>query len=237
MRAVSAAGRQPRALKLVVGLNAAVDVILPALDFFQAANITIGDLQSVHNYDALANREALAGAFAHVFRHGVAAERPYTDAAGFAQLARTASNLPSAVHFTGGNAALMGAYLAERGHQVTLVAAAGPHLRRLLPPAMLVPEVTHQDSDEYHLILEYGKGQQWQGFTAARANRFIFSHDRSNAELRPLQHLLTVVEQAQPDMVVVSGVHMLDGESEDTINQRVQVKVHGLYGEKEKGKF
>ena len=172
----------------------------------------------------------MAETFAHFFTHGFAAERPYTDSQGFKELAAIASGLPTAVHFTGGNAALMGAFFAERGHEVTLVSAAGPHLRQLLPAQMKMPSSTHQDTDEYHLILEYKKGQQWSGLTAGRANRFIFSHDRSNAELRPLNHLLDIVQSVAPDVVVVSGVHMLDGEDSALIDARLEVLCGGGEG-------
>ena len=47
----------------------------------------------------------------------------------------------------------------------------GPMLQTLLNKDIIIPELLKQDSDEYHLILEYGVGEEWGGHVSTCANR------------------------------------------------------------------
>lgn len=63
---------------------------------------------------------------------------------------------------------------------------------------------------------------QWGSHTSPRANRFIFSHDRTNAELRPLDAFsATLKEVGDVDVLVVSGIHMLVGEPAEFQRKRI----------------
>jgi ADP-dependent glucokinase len=116
----------------------------------------------------------------------------------FAQVVAAAESLEKKEYFTGGNAALMGQHLVETANgnprRVRLVSAVGPKLKALLHPDIEVPEEHLVETDEIHLILEYSLGEKWGDFTAKRANRFIFSHDRTNAEIRPLDNFATALK-------------------------------------------
>ena len=94
----------------VIGVNAAVDLIVPALPLLEAlkvssaseaANATAADLPS------LSSARDLARCFAHHFSRGAAAERFFADAAAFAGIVEAARLIPGAQLYTGGNAALM----------------------------------------------------------------------------------------------------------------------------------
>ena len=44
-----------------------------------------------------------------------------------------------------------------------------------------------QDHDEYHLIMEYKKGDTWGAHVSACANRFIITHDKANGEMLAME--------------------------------------------------
>lgn len=81
-------------------------------------------------------------------------------------------------------------------------------------------------ADEVHLILEYSASDNWNG-TASRANRFIVTNDKLNAAMGGLELIASVNDKVRPDVLVVSGVHMLSGldaqKQEDTLEQLVSV--------------
>eukprot|EP00050_Salpingoeca_kvevrii_P014082 m.32501 g.32501 ORF g.32501 m.32501 type:complete len:483 (+) comp5544_c0_seq1:876-2324(+) len=226
----TAASAPPRrALRIAVGLNAAVDIIVDGTDLLAALNISAP--ANPRNHDLLHNEEELAECFGHYFALGTAAERWFTDPENFRAIADAARHIPGTLYFTGGNAALMALHMVEAfsgdGVEVLLVAPTGPQLRQLLDPRIRIPEALQHANDEVHLILEYQKGEQWGPLTAQRANRFIFSHDITNAEMRPLEVLQPVVETFGADIVVVSGVHMLEGQSAEVRRARL----HDLVGQ------
>ena len=75
--------------------------------------------------------------------------------------------------------------------------------------------------DEIHLILEYAKGEHWGTETAKCANRIIFSHDVSNSELTTLEAFEKKLSQFEPDLVILSGAHLLDRYEQQFYEQRV----------------
>ncbi len=58
----------------------------------------------------------------------------------------------------------------------------------------------------------YGRDEIWAGRQAPKANRFIFSYDESNAQMRPFAHFAAAVSEFAPDAVILSGVHQLEPE-------------------------
>eukprot|EP00054_Salpingoeca_dolichothecata_P013005 m.72339 g.72339 ORF g.72339 m.72339 type:complete len:350 (-) comp20243_c0_seq1:134-1183(-) len=130
----------------------------------------------------------------------------------------------------------MGQYIATHAekHQlprrVVLASAVGQTLAKLLHPNMTVPPQAIVKEDEVHLILEYSKGEQWGKAKAHKANRFIFSHDMTNAELRPLEAFTEIVgsELDSLDYVVFSGIHMLEGQPAEFRARRLQDLVRFL---------
>ena len=142
-------------------------------------------------HEVITSREELAEVFLHSFSSGTAFERSFVDGSVYRQIVRVAMGLKKKELFTGGNAALIGQHLVEtaggRPRKVRLVSAVGPQLKKLLHKDIEVPGDSEAEEDEVHLILEYKLGEKWGSYTAPRANRFIFSNDRTNAMLLPLE--------------------------------------------------
>jgi ADP-dependent glucokinase len=234
----SAAGRT-----FVIGTNAAVDLIAPALPALDALNLTARPTPA-RDHPVLQNHGQLAEAFAYYFQHGAAAERSFMEGEAYAALVATLSSLPSVAYNTGGNAALMAEFLVNPGDgglpeqqqqqtsNVTLVAHVGPLLRGLLNPRLQIPASCHQERDEVHVILEYHAGEQWQAFTGGRSNRFIFSHDMTNAKLLALPQLeeLLSSDLAHVHVVVLSGLNMLEGQPAEYVSVQLERLSRALDG-------
>lgn len=85
-----------------------------------------------------------------------------------------------------------------------------------------------QERDEFHLILEYQAGEEWGQVKAPNANRFIFSHDLSNGALNMLEVFVSSLEEFQPDLVVLSGLHMMEGQSKEMRHRRLMEAVASI---------
>ncbi|KAM6426009.1 ADP-dependent glucokinase isoform 4-T8 [Liasis olivaceus] len=85
----------------------------------------------------------------------------------------------------------------------------------------MVPPESLQELDEYHLILEYQAGEEWGELRAPNANRFIFSHDLSNGAMNMLEVFVSSLEEFQPDLVVLSGFHMMEGQTRELRQKRL----------------
>lgn len=132
--------------------------------------------------------------------------------------------------------------------QVLLCGPVGPKLHEMLDEQILVPAESLQETDEFHLILEYkaGKeknesqplprplglnvshicfmssGEQWASTRAPQANRFIFSHDVSNGEMSALEAFVASLDEFQPELVVLSGFHMMEGQGREMWEGRLE---------------
>uniref|UniRef100_A0A8C5QJ97 ADP dependent glucokinase n=1 Tax=Leptobrachium leishanense TaxID=445787 RepID=A0A8C5QJ97_9ANUR len=212
--------------KVAVGVNACVDIVLSGVSLLQALGLSP---QSSGDHDVLNNLEELAGTFLHFMQRGAAAERFYSDATSFQHISSTASKDPGAQHFVGGNAALIAQRMATHpGLEVLLCGPVGPKLHELLDERILVPPASLQEDDEYHLILEYKAGENWGSGHAPAANRFIFSHDLSNGAMTSLEILLTSLEEFQPELLVLSGLHMMEGLSREKREERLREAASSL---------
>ncbi len=105
--------------------------------------------------------------------------------------------------------------------QVMLVGPVGPTLKGLLHKDILTPSLSSSSVDEVHMILEYPKGGTWGKVTASCANRVIFSHDLSNSRLVALEQFQDSLTDFNPDLIVLSGAHLLDGQSMDFQTSRL----------------
>lgn len=101
-----------------------------------------------------------------------------------------------------------------------LVGPVGSTLRNLLHPGILTP--TYGGQDEIHMILEYPAGAQWGHVQSTCANRVIFSHDISNSKMTALEDVEAVVRQYGPDLVVMSGAHLLGGQPQKVWLKRLE---------------
>mmetsp|Transcript_22025 Transcript_22025/g.30846 ORF Transcript_22025/g.30846 Transcript_22025/m.30846 type:complete len:204 (+) Transcript_22025:233-844(+) len=102
-----------------------------------------------------------------------------------------------------------------QGEEVSVLMGGGygPELKNMLSSHMILPEQAELEVDDYHVILEYPSGAKWGGVTAPRANRFIISHDITNAQMKTLELFQPALESFRPEAVVLSGLHMLEGEN------------------------
>ncbi|XP_028679764.1 ADP-dependent glucokinase isoform X1 [Erpetoichthys calabaricus] len=212
--------------KIAVGVNACVDVVVTGVGLLQALALEPGKGK---DHEILRSKEDLKEAFLYHMSKGAAAERFYSDEEMFQRIARAASEYPGAQVYVGGNAALIGQKLA-RHPQVTvlLCGPVGPKLHELLDEQILVPPESLQETDEYHLILEYKSGEKWGSSQAPNANRFIFSHDVSNGEMNVLETFVASLEEFKPELVVLSGLHMMEGQGREVWEHRLHEAVAAI---------
>ncbi|XP_027322016.1 ADP-dependent glucokinase isoform X1 [Anas acuta] len=212
--------------RVAVGVNACVDVVLSGVKLLEALGLEPGDGK---NHAVLASQQDLREAFMHFMEKGAAAERFFSDAESFHHIARTASEYPGAQLYVGGNAALIGQKLAANPDlKILLCGPVGPKLHELLDDNVVVPPESMQERDEFHLILEYQAGEEWGQVKAPNANRFIFSHDLSNGALNMLEVFVSSLDEFQPDLVVLSGLHMMEGQSKEMRHRRLMEAVASI---------
>ncbi|XP_016316631.1 ADP-dependent glucokinase isoform X1 [Sinocyclocheilus anshuiensis] len=209
--------------RVAVGVNACVDVVVSGVGLLQALALEPG---SGRDHKVLHSKEDLKEAFIHYMGKGAAAERFFSDKEVFQRIARAAAEYPGAQLYVGGNAALIGQKLASNPELVVLLCGpVGPKLHDMLDEQIIVPPESLQEMDEFHLILEYKSGEQWGSSRAPQANRFILSHDVSNGEMSTLETFVASLEEFQPDLVVLSGLHMMEGMGRDLWEERLKEAV------------
>ncbi|XP_041034371.1 ADP-dependent glucokinase isoform X4 [Carcharodon carcharias] len=206
--------------RVAVGVNACVDVVVCGIGLLEA--LALDPVNKV-DHDTLQSREDLKETFSYFMEKGVAAERFFADKEVFQKIAQTASQFPGAKHFVGGNAALIGQKLSTNPNlSVLLCGPVGPKLHELLGDRIIIPPKSLQEVDEYHLILEYQAGDVLGEIKAPHANRFIFSHDMSNGEMNMMETFIASLEEFEPELIVLSGLHMMDGQGKEERNKRLQ---------------
>ncbi|XP_070829235.1 ADP-dependent glucokinase isoform X1 [Chaetodon trifascialis] len=212
--------------KVAVGVNACVDVVVSGVGLLQALAVDPG---AGLNHEVLHSKEDLKEAFIHYMERGAAAERFFSDKEAFHRIARAAAEYPGAKLYVGGNAALIGQKLATYPDlMVLLCGPVGPKLHEMLDEQIVVPPESLQQMDEFHLILEYKAGEQWGSTQAPQANRFIFSHDVSNGEMSSLETFVASLDEFQPDLVVLSGLHMMEGQGRELWEERLKEAVSAI---------
>ncbi|XP_056273396.1 ADP-dependent glucokinase isoform X2 [Pseudoliparis swirei] len=212
--------------KVAVGVNACVDVVVSGVGLLQALAVDPG---AGLDHEVLHSKEHLKEAFIYYMERGAAAERFFSDPEAFQRIARAAAEYPGAKLYVGGNAALIGQKLATYPDiTVLLCGPVGPKLLEMLDEQILVPPESLQETDEYHLILEYKAGEQWGSTRAPQANRFIFSHDVSNGEMSSLETFVASLDEFQPDLVVLSGLHMMEGQGKELWEERLKEAVSAI---------
>ncbi|XP_049577948.1 ADP-dependent glucokinase isoform X2 [Syngnathus scovelli] len=212
--------------RVAVGVNACVDVVMSGVGLLQALALEPG---GGLDHEVLHSKEDLREAFVHYMERGAAAERFFSDKEVFRRIARAAAEYPGAKLYVGGNAALIGQKLATYPElMVLLCGPVGPKLHEMLDEQIVVPPGSLQETDEYHLILEYKAGEQWGSTRAPQANRFIFSHDVSNGEMSSLETFVASLEEFQPDLVVLSGLHMMEGQGRQLWEERLKEAVAAI---------
>lgn len=72
------------------------------------------------------------------------------------------------------------------------------------------------------LLSSHPAGERWGPAQAPQANRFIFSHDVANSEMSLLETFVASLEEFQPDLVVLSGLHMMEGQGRELWEERLK---------------
>ena len=149
----------------------------------------------------------------------------------------------------------------------------------MLDDRIIIPNELLQEDDEYHLILEYPRGEVWGEMTSSCANRFIISHDKANGEMLAMDKffgdlsifkyiflifwvrcrvfflsnckifmfsfvlipniyvkLFEIIiicssgslESYKPDLVVISGLHLLEGQTAELQKNKLEDLRHHL---------
>ena len=99
--------------------------------------------------------------------------------------------------------------------QILLVGPVGPKLKDLLNASIQVPVSCQTPNDEVHLILEYNARETFENVQAPNANRYIISHDVYNSRMEMLNDFFNFTTQFKPDIIILSGLHLLESQSED----------------------
>jgi ADP-dependent glucokinase len=171
------------------------------------------------NHKSLNNLNQFKETFAHFFRKGSAAERSLASLADFETVLAAVKNLKNQQWFIGGNAALMAQSMSKRlvdsSGEVLLVGPIGPKLKQLLNKNIRTPSSSLIENDEVHLILEYDSSEVFESAQAPNANRFIVSHDVYNSRMEMLDEFFNITATYQPDIVIISGLHLLESQSEE----------------------
>lgn len=209
--------------RAAVGVNSCVDVVVSGVALLESLGLQpVPGSDSGLDHEVLDSLQDLRETFEFFMSRGAAAERFFSNSELFHIISTTALSIPTAKLYVGGNAALIGQKLASNPDtEVLLAGPVGPKLHELLDEKIVVPPESLQETDEIHLILEYQTGERWGTVVAPQANRFIFSHDESNARMRLTESLVQSLDQFEPDLMVLSGFHMMEGLQSETRDQRL----------------
>lgn len=64
--------------------------------------------------------------------------------------------------------------------------------------------------DDYHMLLEFDRGQTWGQYLSPRANRFIIHNDFSNMMLASMDSFMEALRTFKPSLLIIGGLQMLD---------------------------
>ncbi|XP_064653021.1 ADP-dependent glucokinase-like [Lineus longissimus] len=216
--------------KIVIGLNSNVDLIVNGRELLEALEAKSNGVYNDH--ETLTSIQDIQETFANYFRKGAAVERPFVDGKVYQHIVEKAGKLDDHQWYIGGNAALMAETVASSFPltKVQLIGPVGQRLHKLLNPSITVPKVSLTESDEVHLIMEYQIGEKWGNDTATVANRFITSYDEANGKMTMLDTFFKSIQEDNPDLVVLSGLHMMEGQKEEVWKSRVDYLAKNLQG-------
>uniref|UniRef100_A0A6B2L6Q5 ADP-dependent glucokinase n=1 Tax=Arcella intermedia TaxID=1963864 RepID=A0A6B2L6Q5_9EUKA len=159
----------------------------------------------------------------YAWENGAAVERFIENNQLCTQIIQKAQSLEDISYHNGGNAALMGMKFLSQGADVLLGGAVGEHTKPLLPPNIRI--ANQEGHDEIHLILEFSRGERWGELTAPRDNRLIVHCDYTNSRLNVLEEFHSALASFQPELVVITGVHLLEREDPSFRTKRLQTIV------------
>jgi ADP-dependent glucokinase len=212
-------------LSVAIGYNSNVDLIVKAIPILNQLSTIVDESVSC---DLLYSKDQFVSCFRKYFRNGNGVERFVTNGTFFNELITLSAQHPSHHYHIGGNAALMAVRFALENWKVSLTGGSiGNTLKNLLSSyniRFITKSETEPDQDdEIHLIMEYDKAEFFANFSSPRANRFIVTRDISNAEFYSLDNFHKHLDEeiSSLDLVVLSGFHLLDGETDSAKRQSI----------------
>lgn len=112
----------------------------------------------------------------------------------------------------GGNAPLMAKRFYTEGWKVLLAGKMSSKLKSYIPKEIKIvgADVNEKVKDDIHMILEYKADETFGGLKASRANRYIIHNDLNNPLLSSLERFAEHLPQFNPDLLVISGLQMMD---------------------------
>lgn len=228
--------KEKNKLRIAVGYNANLDLIVNGMDLIKVMRETKKDTSvTPQDTEKIKSLEEFLNVFAFYFQRGSAAERVVEPKSLFNEILEYIEKIPDYKKhwFTGGNAALMANRFVTENCEVMLGGVVGSKLSKLLHPNVKLAQNQQSNSevileDEIHLILEYEKGAKWGDLIAPRANRFIITCDETNSQILPMESFHSALPSFQPSLVVLSGFHLLEGNSVEFQEKRLQDAVSHL---------
>ncbi|TMW61489.1 hypothetical protein Poli38472_012680 [Pythium oligandrum] len=169
------------------------------------------------HHERIGDLRDLQESFAFYFSNGAAAEQSMNSPEQFREVVKFANEIAGVKHKVGGNAATMADRAAVEGCDVLLGAAIGKEMRKHFNAKMqLVGRLEDHEHEDVHLVLEYGKGDQFRGHESPRANRYYLNHDIYNARLSVLEEFEDSLAAFRPDLVVFGGLQLMEVETDET---------------------
>eukprot|EP01125_Pyxidicula_operculata_P005289 TRINITY_DN1902_c0_g1_i3.p1 TRINITY_DN1902_c0_g1~~TRINITY_DN1902_c0_g1_i3.p1 ORF type:complete len:452 (-),score=79.29 TRINITY_DN1902_c0_g1_i3:297-1652(-) len=212
---------KPAYHNVAVGYNSCLDLIVKGQNVLAQLNSKFH--QSVL-HDVITSVDHLFETFAYSFENGAAVERFISEPQVCEAVMEAAKSLDKKVYFVGGNAALMGVGFVKNGANVLLGGAVGETSKSHLPNGFTIAK-SNYNKDEIHLIMEFKRGETIEvtnddntkkTLTAPRDNRLIVHCDYTNSRLLVLDDFHSaVLSNPTIDLVVLSGLHLLEGESQE----------------------
>ncbi|XP_071964756.1 ADP-dependent glucokinase-like [Antedon mediterranea] len=199
--------------KVAIGLNVNADLIVSGTALLIALGIEPKEKQ---DHATLHSLNHLGETFGFFFRQGSGGERYFSNGEVYQQIIDVANKLPKKQYSLGGNAGLMAQKIANTmpDVQIQFVGPVGPIAEKMFADSIQVPNGVKVQNDEVHLIMEYARGEKWGEDVAPLATRFITSNDIANANLIGINMFVKSVTEFQPQLIVLSGLHLLDGHSQ-----------------------
>lgn len=202
----NAVGLGELAPRVAVGYGACHDIFTNATTFLDFDRFD----GAPQHFDDISSESEFLKSFAYYFQHGAAAERFMSNMELFEEIVERAEKMENAKWALGGNAPLMAGRFSTEGCKVMLGAKMTNRLKQYIPKEIKIVGGKNVEKDDVHLILEYKTDDKWGSFTASRANRYILHNDNNNPMLSSLEHFGTFLEGFSPNLLVVSGLQMMD---------------------------
>ncbi|KAK5578524.1 hypothetical protein RB653_008196 [Dictyostelium firmibasis] len=203
---------------IAVGYNTNLDLVVDAIELMEKLKLKSSIHHRPMSKEYIKSLDDFEQTFSHYFKSGSAAERMIQDEDTFNSILAAALQSNSKQFYTGGNAGIMANRLVADGCNVYLGGIIGKKLKELLSPKVSIIgyQSEHgEEFDEIHLIMEYSKKSSWGAVSPPRSNRFIISRDNTNSQLMTMESFHTEIEKKQPDLLLLSGLHLLTEEAQE----------------------